>query len=182
MAHYTVEQSRLTHFFFSDTRSAPLWLIVRLYVGYEWVTAGWEKVINPAWFGTNAGAALQGFIKGALSKTSGAFPDVQSWYASFLQIMVLPHVVLWSNFVAVGEVLVGVGLILGVLTGIAAFFGFFMNWNYLMAGTVSVNPQLLILSLGLMLAHRVAGYWGGDRYVLLLVHRWCRPRGFRTSR
>jgi thiosulfate dehydrogenase [quinone] large subunit len=57
----------------------------------------------------------------------------------------LPYAGTWSYIVAFGEVLVGIGLILGALTGIAAFFGIFMNFNYLLAGTVSTNPILLAL-------------------------------------
>lgn len=171
MPTYTIEQSRFIHFFTADKTSAFLWLIVRLYLGYEWLMAGWDKVMNPVWFGSNAGAALQGFIRGALAKTGGAHPDVAMWYASFLQSAVLPHAVAWSNAVAVGEVLVGLGLIAGLFTGVAAFFGFFMNLNYLLAGTVSTNPVLLVLALGLMSARRVAGYWGFDRYAQPFLRR-----------
>ena len=171
MNTYTVEQGAFTHFLTANRASAPLWLIVRLYLGYEWFMAGWVKVTNPAWFGTDAGAALNGFVQGALVKTAGAHPDVQGWYASFLQSTVLPHLMVWSNVVAVGEVLVGVGLIVGLFTGIAAFFGFFMNLNFMLAGTVSMNPVLMVLALGLMSAHRVAGYWGLDRYARPFLRR-----------
>jgi uncharacterized membrane protein YphA (DoxX/SURF4 family) len=41
-----------------------------------------------------------------------------------------------------GETLVGVGLILGAFTGIAALFGSLMNMNYLLAGAVSINLSL----------------------------------------
>lgn len=176
MTKYVLEQSWVPHFFFANTKSAPLWFILRLYVGYEWLVAGWDKVMNPIWFGSDSGAALQGFIAGALSKTGGAHPDVQMWYASFLKGAVLPHLVSWSNAIAVGEVLVGVGLIVGAVTGVAAFFGLFMNLNFMLAGTVSVNPILFTLSIGLVLAWRVAGYWGLDRYVLPRLHR-----GFRLN-
>lgn len=186
--NYTIEQSPLAHFFFSSKKSALLWLVIRIYVGYEWIVAGYEKVINPAWFGSGAGAALNGFIQGALHKTAtfcdplkACHPDVQSWYASFLQSAVLPHVVVWSNAIAVGEVLVGIALILGIVVGIAAFFGGFMNLNFLMAGTVSINPQLLVLEIFLVLAWRVAGYFGGDRYVLPHLRRFCSKRTIRPD-
>ena len=143
MNNHTVEQSAFTYFFTTNTKSAPFWLIVRLYLGYEWLTAGLDKVMNPAWFGSDAGAALNSFVQGSLGKTGGAHPDVQMWYASFLKSMVLPHLVTWSNLVTVGEVLVGVGLIIGLFTGVAAFFGFFMNLNFMLAGTVSINLSYL---------------------------------------
>ncbi len=161
-----IAEAPLSKFLFSNTASAWFWLIVRLYVGWEWAVAGWEKVFNPVWFGSTAGGALSGFVQDALTKVDGAHPDVQGWYANFLQTVVLPHAGAWSQAVAVGELLVGAGLMLGVLTGIAAFFGLFMNLNYLLAGTVSTNPILFTLAIGLMLAWKVAGYYGADRYLL----------------
>jgi len=145
---------------------AWFWLLVRIYVGWQWLEAGWEKVTNPVWVGPDAGGALSGFIKGALAKTGGAHPDVSGWYASFLQNAVLPHANVWSHAVAYGEVVVGAALILGVLTGIAAFAGLFMNLNYLLAGTVSINPILFTLAIGLVLAWKIAGWYGVDRYLL----------------
>ncbi|MFA5997907.1 MAG: DoxX family membrane protein [Candidatus Paceibacterota bacterium] len=176
MNTYTVQQSALAHVLTTSTVSAPLWFVVRLYLGYEWLIAGWDKVVNPAWFGSEAGAAVQGFVQGALGKTGGLHPDVQMWYANFLQSAVLPHANAWANAIAVGEVLVGLGLIVGLFTAIAAFFGFFMNLNFLLAGTVSVNPILLVLALGIMLAHRVAGHWGLDRYAMPYLRRTFRHR------
>ncbi|OGG41143.1 hypothetical protein A2118_03665 [Candidatus Kaiserbacteria bacterium GWA2_50_9] len=175
---YTIEQSRLAHFFTASTASAPLWLLVRLYLGYEFFMAGWSKMANPAWFGSEAGAALQGFVQGALSKTVGAHPDVYMWYASFLQSIVLPNAMVWSNAVVLGELAIGLGLIVGLCTRAAAFFAFFMAFNFLLAGTVSVNPTLIILALGILLAHRVAGYWGLDHYVIPFLRRTFRPRTF----
>lgn len=161
-----VPEPRLSKFFFADTRIAWVWLLVRCYVGWEWLTAGWGKVQSAAWVGANAGGALKGFLNGALAKTTGAHPDVQGWYATFLQNVVLPNAAFFSHLVAFGELLVGVALMLGVFTGIAAFFGAFMNMNYLLAGTVSTNPILFLASLFLILAWRTAGWIGIDRFLL----------------
>ena len=94
---------------------------------------------------------------------------MQGWYAWFLQNLVLPNAAFWSYLVAWGEVLVGIALILGIFTGIAAFFGSFMNINYLLAGTVSTNPILFVIALFLILAWKTAGWWGLDRWVLPLL-------------
>ncbi len=166
MATIHIEEAPLSRFLFSNTKTSLVWLVIRLYVGYQWLVAGWEKIHSPVWVGNQAGPALQGFIQGALAKTPGAHSDVAGWYAWFLQHAVLPHVNVWSHCIAYGELLVGIALILGLLTGIAAFFGLFMNLNYLLAGTVSINPILFVLTIGIMMAWRVAGYIGLDCYVL----------------
>jgi thiosulfate dehydrogenase [quinone] large subunit len=154
---------------FGAVRWSWIWLIIRLYVGYEWLIAGWAKVRNPAWVGAKAGTALNGFVSNALSQTSGAHPNVQGWYGWFLQNLVATHTTFWSYLVAWGETLVGVALIVGIFTGIAAFFGSFMNLNYLLAGTVSINPILFVAEIGLLLAWKTAGWWGLDRWVLPAV-------------
>jgi len=150
---------------------SPIWLVIRLYVGYVFLAAGIEKAFDPKglWIGSNAGKALYGFLMGALKLTEGPHPAVQGWYKDFLVTFVLPHVTAWSYLVTFGEILVGVGLILGAFTGIAAFFGVLMNASYLFAGTVSVNPQLLLLGVFLILAWRVAGWWGLDRVLLPIL-------------
>jgi len=152
-----LEDSPLARFLFGDVRLAWLWLILRLYAGWQWLEAGWGKWHNPAWTGDKAGTAISGFVQGALAKSSGANPAVQSWYAWFLQHVVLAYPVAWSYLVLIGETLVGVALILGLFTGIAAFFGSFMNMNYLLAGTVSTNPVLFVIATWLVLAWKTAG-------------------------
>ncbi len=187
MNTYTIQQSAFAHFLTASVRSAPLWLLVRLFLGYEFLIAGWNKFTNPIWFGGDAGAALQGFVNGALKKTAefcanpaACHPDVYGWYASFLQSAVLPNLVTWSNAVVIGEIAIGLGLIVGLFTRTAAFFAFFMSFNFLLAGTVSENPMLIMLALGIMLAHRVAGHYGLDRYALPFIRRTLRLRSALT--
>jgi len=164
-----LEDAPVARFLFGDVRFSWFWLIVRVYLGYLWLTAGYEKIISPAWLGGGAGAGLAGFVKGALAKTTGAHADVTGWYAWFLQNMVLPNTMLWSNVVAIGETLVGIALILGIFTGIAAFFGGFMNVSYLLAGTVSTNPFMFVLATWLVLAWKTAGWLGLDHWLLFMV-------------
>jgi thiosulfate dehydrogenase [quinone] large subunit len=178
-----IEEPAIAKFLFADTRMAWFWLIVRLYVGWQWLVAGTEKLTGYnidfghwadkatcRWvFSAHDGLGLTFFVKSAIAQTAGAHPAVQGWYASFLQTFVLPYTGFWAYVVTFGEILVGLGLIFGVLTGIAAFFGVFMNMNFMLAGAVSINPIIGGLALFLVLAWRIAGYWGADRYLLPLL-------------
>lgn len=178
-----VPEPPLARFLFADTRIAWLWLIVRVYVGWQWLVAGIEKLTGysidfgsfgqhtgNSWIVTShPGAAISGFLNGALAQTAGAHPAVQGWYGWFIQHIALPMAPGLAYAVTFGEILVGLGLIFGILTGIAAFFGLTMNLSYLLAGTVSINPIIGALALFLILAWRVAGYYGGDRWVLPLL-------------
>ena len=166
MKHHTIGEPGFAQFVLQNPKFAWFWLIVRVYVGWQWLEAGWGKIHSDVWVGSESGQALTGFLNNALQKMGGAHPDVQGWYGWFLQHVVLSHTSFWSYLVAYGELLVGIALVLGILTGIAAFFGFFMNLNYLLAGTVSTNPVLFVLALGLILAWRVSGFLGLDYWVL----------------
>lgn len=178
MKRYSIEVNPIYHFFMFDRRMAWLWFFVRLYVGWEWLSAGWEKLHSPAWIGTKAGVALSGFVHGALAQTSGAHPNVQWWYAAFLRYAVLPHAMIWTYLVPWGELLVGIALILGFLVGISTLFGMLMNFDYMLAGAISVNPMMFMLSVWLVLAWRISGYWGVDYYALPILRRfWQRPSG-----
>ena len=160
-----VPENPVSRFLFSDTRSAWIWLVIRLYLGYVWLMAGWKKVTSETWTGSEKGAAVRGFISGALAKAEQG-GDVVGWYAAFLENVVLPNATVFSYMVAYGELLVGLGLILGFLTGIAAFFGGLMNVSFLFAGTLSTNPLLFVLATWLVLAWKVAGWYGLDRWAL----------------
>ncbi len=151
----------------SSPRWAWLWLLARLYVSYTWLTSGWGKINNPAWMQT--GEALRGFWQRAAAMPEPpARPAIAfDWYRTFIQgLLDGGHYVWFAKLISVGELLIGVALLLGAFTGIAAFVGGFMNWNFMMAGTASINPVLFTLSILLLLAWKVAGWIGLDRWLL----------------
>jgi thiosulfate dehydrogenase [quinone] large subunit len=171
----TIQDPPVARFLFADVRFSWFWLIVRLHMGYEWLTAGWAKVTSAEWVGAQSGTALTAFVNNAMQQTTGAHPNVEAWYAWFLQHIVLPEVPVWSWNVSLGELSVGVALILGIFTGLAAFFGSFMNVNYLMAGSLSINPLLFIFATWIVLAWKTAGWIGLDRWILPALGTSWRP-------
>lgn len=162
-----ITESPIAKFLFADTRFAVVWLVLRVYLGYQWILAAEHKITDPAWYQT--GAALKGFWVAAAATTPK--PVIAfDWYRQFIQFMIDSQAYVWfAKLVVAGEVLVGVALILGAFTGIAAFFGGFMNWNFMMAGSASTNPLLFALAVFLILAWKTAGYYGADRYLLPLL-------------
>ena len=145
---------------------ALFWLPIRFFVGRECLTAGLHKVTDPGWM--DGGTSLQGFWERAAAMPEGGRPPITyDWFRQFIQYMLDNGWYTWfAKLVAVGEVLIGLGLIVGALVGIAAFFGTLMNFSFMLAGTTSTNPVLFGLAVFLVLAWKVAGYWGLDRYLL----------------
>lgn len=143
--------------------AAILLTLVRLYVGWKWLTAGWGKLTASKAFDAS------GFLQGAIAKPvlDGATKElVYPNYVAFLQHFALPNIKMFNLIVPWGEFLVGIGLILGCLTTAAAFFSLLMNFMYILAGSVSSNPWLILLGFIVVVAGANAGKFGID-YVAL---------------
>jgi thiosulfate dehydrogenase [quinone] large subunit len=165
----TIPDPPLAHLLFSTTRFAWLFAIIRIYLGYQWINAGLHKITGAGW--VDGGASLKGFwINAVKIPETGKAPISYDWYRSFLQFMLDNEWYTWfAPLVAYSEFLIGITLTLGAFVGIAAFFGAFLNWNFLMAGTASTNGMLLALAVVLILAWKVAGWYGLDRWLLPLL-------------
>ncbi|WP_018753671.1 DoxX family protein [Paenibacillus sanguinis] len=145
---------------FLRTNKVAMWFLtfIRIYLGYQWITAGFKKITG--------GFDAAGFLNGAIANSTGDHPAVQGWWAAFLENFALPNVDLFNILVPYGEFLVGLGLILGTFTTFAALMGLVMNAAFLFSGTVSTNAQMLLLEVLVVVAAANAGKIGLDHYVL----------------
>ncbi len=130
-----------------ETKDSALWLaLIRILIGYEWLRAGWEKVTDPE-FAAGLSGTLVFFAK----------DNPNGWYVGFLQKVAMPNVTIFATLVAWGELLVGLALVLGLLTEVAAFFGMVMNGNYFFAAshlspsTYGLNLVMFVVTLVLLL-------------------------------
>jgi thiosulfate dehydrogenase (quinone) large subunit len=174
-AEVEVEGPRFARFLFNNSRAGMFWLPIRLFLGFAWVEAGWHKATGGGWL--DGGSALAGFWKNAAAVPQGGRPSISyEWYRDFINFLLNGHHESWfAVLITFGEIAVGVGLLVGALTGVAAFFGALMNMSFLLAGSASTNPVLFTMAIGLILAWRVAGYYGVDRYLLPALGAPWRP-------
>lgn len=149
----------------------PICTLLRIWLGYEWLMAGYEKITGVGWIGSKSGVAITGFLNGAVAKAGGEHPAVQSWYADFIKNVALPNAKIFSYVVAFGEILVGISLILGALTIVGLIAGAFMNLNYLLAGTTSTNPNMYTIAVILLFAGAYAYKIGLDYLLIPLFQK-----------
>ena len=173
-----IEGPAFTRFLFGNSKAGLFWLPIRLYLGFNWVEAGYHKLTGEGWI-NDGGSALAGYWQNAVKipeAGQGRPPISYDWYREFINALLAGGHEQWFAWVITfGEMAVGIGLIIGMLTGVAAFFGAFMNMSFLLAGSASTNPVLFTLAIGLMLAWKVAGYYGVDRFLLPLLGTPWRP-------
>ena len=164
-----VEGPAFTRYLFGNTRAGLFWLPIRLFLGFAWIEAAVHKITGTGWL--DGGAALKGFWTAAVAVPDKGRPPISfEWYRDFINFLLSNHSETWfAPLIAFGELAVGVGLVIGLLTGVAAFFGALMNMSFLLAGSASTNPVLFTFAIGLILAWRVAGYYGVDRYLLPML-------------
>lgn len=152
---------------FSHAAAAWLWLGVRLWLGYQWLTVASHKLADPAWT-DGSGSAIRSYWTTALGTTPQGQPVITyEWYRAFLQMLVDNHAETWfSKLIVGGELTVGVAMILGACVGIVAGGGLAMNFAYMLAGSASSNPVLALIEVALILAWKNAGYFGLDFFLL----------------
>lgn len=127
--------------------------LFRLYIGYTFFTHGLQKV--------SGGFDASGFLQGAVKN-----PGVEAWWATFLEGVALPNVGIFNVLVPWGEVLVGLGLIVGCLTTTAAAFGAVMNFSFLFSGVANPNALFVLLLVFILVGGSNAGKIGLDRWVI----------------
>jgi thiosulfate dehydrogenase (quinone) large subunit len=173
---------RAADWFYRSKAASVLWLVARLWLGYGWLSAGYQKLWGSEkaafWYGGGAGVkgfATAGVAGSAAGKGAGAS---YGWWAAFLHDFVLPNASWIAKVVTLSELVIGLLLILGLFTGAAAVAGLSLNLVYMFTGSAGVNPAYAIVSVFLILAWRNAGYLGLDGFALPMV----RERRLRRSR
>jgi len=160
---------RLSEWLYRSRWASLLWLIARLWLGYQWMNAGYQKIWGSErsafWFG--GGTGVKGFAaSGVVASAAGKGGASYGWWAGFLHNFVIPNASWIAKLVSLGELLIGIGLIIGLFTGVAALAGLLLNLTYMFSGSAGVNPAYAIVGVLLVLAWRNAGWIGLDRFVL----------------
>src|SRR5437870_9677984 len=153
--------------------------LLRVVVGVWFLKAVWTKVT----FGVVAGVVPYPMVSPRFiafhSRRVAEFAAGNSiaWYRDFLETTVLPHAALFATLQTFGEVAVGLGLLFGVMTRLAAAIGLFLAINFGLATQwMSFGQQgfhlLLTTSMVIFLVTGAGRVWGVDRLLLQRLKSW----------
>jgi uncharacterized membrane protein YphA (DoxX/SURF4 family) len=157
--------------------------VLRIVVGAWFVKAVWTKLAWGFALGVIPYPVVAPRFLGFQPKRVAEFAagNPVGWYKEFLEGTVLPDAATFATLQAYGEAAVGVGLVLGLLTGVSALVGLFLALNFGLATQwMSFGQQgfhlLLTTSMILFLVTRAGRVWGIDGWLLARApgQRWLR--------
>ena len=85
-------------------------VLVRILIGAVWLNGGLEKLLNPSFPGQFAASLEAG----------GFVSQAPPFFQGFMRGYVVPNAELFAQFMRAGELMLGIALILGLLTNLAA--------------------------------------------------------------
>jgi thiosulfate dehydrogenase (quinone) large subunit len=135
---------------------AVVWLAMRVWLGIMWIQAGWAKLFgaeNP-YFLHNNGAGVAGFAAHGT--------PAYTWWGSFLHSFVVPNAGWIGVLIAVAEFAIGVALVAGLFTRIAALGSLALLFTYVMSGTASVCAWYALFAIVILTMWRTSSWIGID--------------------
>ena len=163
-AEVEIEAPAFARFLFSNSRAGLLWLPIRVFLAFAWLDAGLHKIVDPAW---RDGTALGAFWERMVQIPDEGRPAItHEWYRDFIKTLLDDGAESWFTWlVIIGEIARHraparpADRLRGVLRGADEHVVHARR-------SASINPVLFALAIGVILAWRVAGYYGLDRYLL----------------
>jgi len=135
----------LSFFLLSDTRLAWALVCARAYLGCAWLLSGISLQQEVIWFRA----------EDQVTSLNAAAP------ADVLRLQPFAPILLGT-----GELVIGILLILGAFTGLTAFISVFLSVNPLDPGPATADPLAFALTMLVILAWRISGWYGLDRWLL----------------
>lgn len=130
------------------------WTAMRVWLGVMWIQAGSAKL----WGAESAGFLHGGGVAGFAAHGTPAY----SWWGTFLHGFVVPNAGWIGVLVAVSEFAIGIALVAGLFTRVAALGSLALLFTYVMSGTASVCAFYALIAIVLLTMWRTSGWIGLD--------------------
>jgi thiosulfate dehydrogenase [quinone] large subunit len=135
--------------------AALAWTAMRVWLGVMWIQAGVAKL-----WGAEAAAFVHSSAGVAGFAAHGT--PAYSWWGSFLHGFVVPNAGWIGVLVAVAEFAIGIALVAGLFTRLAALGSLALLFTYVMSGTASVCAFYALFAIVILVMWRTSGWIGVD--------------------
>ncbi len=149
-------------------KSANFWLVpLRLYLGYMWILSGLEKY-HSGWFDYQMLAGTADAASGA-SMMQLIGDQTPGWYAWIVDAILVPNAMLFQKLIVFTEVGIGLALIAGLFTFIAAAVAVVMNLNFMLS--TGLNDYWFLMA-SIACLGGAGRAFGLDHYVIPFLRNW----------
>ena len=150
--------------------AALVWTAMRVWLGVMWIQAGSAKLwgAEAAGFLHNGGAGVAGFAAHGT--------PAYSWWGSFLHGFVVPNAGRSASWWPSAEFAIGVALVSGLFTRVAALGSLALLFTYVMSGTASVCAFYGLFAIVILVMWRTSSWIGIDG--LISAYRQRHPNLF----
>ena len=131
-------------FVLRDTRLAWVWVAARVYLGYAWIDGGVS-------------------ILGGASRLVRPDPSAPMTTLTADVVQIAPNV---RTLLGSSELIIGLLLLIGALTGLTAFISIVLSVNALWPGPAASDPIAFASTMLLIVSWRTAGWYGLDHWLL----------------
>src|SRR5262245_60696991 len=150
---------------FTSRHAAPIWLLLRLYVAWVFLTMGIAKI---------EGGFLSGDPIGEMLKlvANGAIPVPFEFYRGVAGLLVGAGLTaLISHSMPFLELALALALATGVLTPLAAFGALLLNINFVLSGIgqIAFDFPYMVAEILLMMGYSVVGVIGFEKLALRIL-------------
>jgi thiosulfate dehydrogenase (quinone) large subunit len=135
--------------------AALAWTAMRVWLGVMWIQAGAAKL-----WGAEAASFLHSSAGVAGFAAHGT--PAYSWWGSFLHGFVVPNAGWIGVLVAVAEFAIGIALVAGLFTRVAALGSLALLFTYVMSGTASVCAFYALFAIVILVMWRTSSWIGVD--------------------
>lgn len=135
---------------------AVAWTAMRVWLGIMWIQAGSDKLWgaeNPEFLHDN-GAGVAGFAAHGV--------PAYTWWGSLLHNFVVPNADWIAILIAVAEFAIGIALVAGCFTRLAALGSLALLFTYVMSGTASVSAVYALFAVVILATWRTSSWIGVD--------------------
>jgi thiosulfate dehydrogenase [quinone] large subunit len=150
---------------FTSPYSAPLWLVLRLYIGWIFFQMGLNK-IEAGWLNSDPTGDLLKLV------ANGKIPVPFEFYRGVADQLVGAGVTPVLSFtMPFMELAVALALFSGVLTPLAACGAILLNINFILTGIgqIGLDGPIIVANMMLILSYRVVGVIGFEKLALRIL-------------
>ncbi|BFH12485.1 DoxX family membrane protein [Paenibacillus melissococcoides] len=130
--------------------------VIRILFGWIWLKSGYDKLSG-------------GFGVESLIPVIAENRDSPEWYKTFFSHVVSPFSGVFDVVIPWGEILIGLGLIIGLLIVPALVMSVFVNANYILADMIFTYPTDILIATILLTGKRFTSYVSVERW---LYSKW----------